>query len=111
MDYKIALPPELGLSPEELVAAWNEDPECRAVAQARLDESSGTQYDPTFLAGVAVVLGNVALGIATNALYDLIKQTLIKKGVIKSTEITPVPQQSGTIILVVMPTEDLRHSQ
>lgn len=38
MDYQIALPPDLGLSPTDFVVAWNDTPACRAVAEARLAE-------------------------------------------------------------------------
>ncbi len=101
MDYLIALHPELGLHAEDFVADWNETPACCEVAQARLVENVAKQFDPTLLAGALAVLGNIALGVAGNALYDLIKQALIRKGVQNQTEIVQIDQPDGTKILVV----------
>ena len=36
MNYHIALSPELHINPQDFVAAWNDTPECRALAEARL---------------------------------------------------------------------------
>ncbi len=81
MDYPIALPPDLGLSPADFVDAWNDTPACRAVAEAHLVESTGTQYDPALLAATFAVLGSVAASFAGSVLNDCIKQALAKKGV------------------------------
>jgi hypothetical protein len=106
MDYQIILPPDLGLSPNDFVVTWNETPECRDVAQARLAESTSAQYDPTLLTGAVAVLGSVALGLATNALYDLIKQVLVKQGIRKRTEIRQLDQPDGSYLLVVTIVEE-----
>lgn len=101
MDYQIALSPELGLSPQDFITGWNETPECRALAHADLGESTSAQYDP-LLAGAAVaVLGSLALNVVSNALYDLIKKVLAKKGVQQRTEIIQLDQPDGTRLLIV----------
>ena len=46
MDYGIALPPDLDISPADLAAAWNEDVECQRNALGGMEEMSGTQMDP-----------------------------------------------------------------
>ena len=51
MSYIIALSPDIGLSAEEFVAAWNQDPECQQAAQAQLASANGAAFDPA-LAGV-----------------------------------------------------------
>jgi len=80
MEYQLALPPDLGLSPADFVAAWNASAECRTIAQASLASSTSAQYDP-LLVGAIAVLSSRGIGLATNALYDLIKQVLTTKGV------------------------------
>jgi hypothetical protein len=106
MDYQIALSPELGLSPKDFADAWNEAPDCRAAAQATLSRPSSAQYDPTLLTVTLTVLSSLALGVASNALYDLIKELLMEQGVRKRTEIVQVEQPDGSRMLVVTITEE-----
>ena len=95
MDGQIVLSPDLGLAPADFVAAWNEDAECRSVAEVRLPDES-VQYDLT----TGIVLG-IFTGIAANALYDLIKKVLVKKGVTKETEFTQLEKTDGTRLTIV----------
>jgi hypothetical protein len=99
MDYQIALSPDLNLTPTDFIAAWNEAPECRAVAEARLAKSVSAQYDPLSV-GVAA-LGSVAAGVAANALYALIKRIVVKKGVTKQTEFVAIDFPDGSRLIVV----------
>jgi hypothetical protein len=101
VDYQIALSPELGLSPEDFVAGWNETPECNAVAVAHMEEAASTQYDPLLIGGAAAVLGGVAINLASNALYDLIKSVLVKRGVRQQVEIVHMDQPDGNRLLVI----------
>jgi len=103
MDYKIAISSQVGISLDDFVTAWNETPECGDVAIARIAESRTKvrSFDPDLLTGALAVLGSVAAGVGTNALYDLIKKALTRKGVKKQTEITQIEQPDGTKILVV----------
>jgi hypothetical protein len=77
-EYQIALSPDLGLSPADFIAVWNEDTETHAITEARLAPSSSTHYDPTLIAAILLSIGT---GIAGNTLYDLIKRVLVKKGI------------------------------
>ena len=97
---RVALSPELNLDANAFVAAWNESPASRDVSEARVELPSSQQFDPLVATGLAV-LGNVAIGLLTSALYDLIKQTLARKGVTKQTEITQLKQPDGSVLLVV----------
>jgi hypothetical protein len=106
MDYQIALSPELGLSPQDFVTAWNKAPERRALAGAVLSRPGAAQYDPALLTVTLSVLGSLALGVAGNALYDLIKELLMEQGVRKRTEIVQVDQPDGSRLLVVTITEE-----
>lgn len=101
MEYQVALSPELGLSPQDFADAWNKTPECRAVAQAKLSQPARAQFDPTVMAAVLTVVSGVAGGIASNILYDMIKERLAEQGVRKRTEIVEMVQPDGSRLLVV----------
>lgn len=100
MEFQLAISPDLGVSPADFVATWNEAAECREIAQASLSSSTNAHYDP-FLVGALAVLSSIGIGMATNALYDLIKNVLTRKGIHKQTRITRIDQPDGTHILVV----------
>ena len=100
MEYHIALSPDVGLSPEAFVTAWNATDETHVVAHASLAPSTGTHYDP-FLVGVVATLGTIGVGVVTNALYDLIKQVIVKQKKHEHLHITQVDQPDGTHLLVV----------
>ncbi len=106
MDYQITFAPDLALNPSDFVAAWNNTPQCRDVAEARLGASTSAQFDPDLIAGGVAVLSSLALGVASNALYDLIKQALVRQGVRKRTEITRLDQPDGSRLLVVTAVEE-----
>ena len=98
-NYQIALSPDLGLSPADFVAAWNEEAEARTNGEARLTEATSKGYfDPLT---TAIVIG-VVTGIAGNTIYDLIKKVLVKKGVHnKHTHIEEMKKPDGTRLLIV----------
>src|SRR6266849_5985459 len=98
MEYQIALSPELDISPDDFLAAWNEDTETRNLAEAQLISSRGAYYDPTLIAGILLSVGS---GVASNAVYELIKKVLVKQGVRKHTHIEEMKKSDGTSILVV----------
>ncbi len=101
MEYQIALARGLGLSPVDFVAAWNEDPASRALAEARLATAGTTRaYDP-FLEGTLAVLVTLGSGIATNALYDLLKQFFVKRGEHRHITIITVKKHDGSEVQVV----------
>jgi hypothetical protein len=78
MDYQVALSPELGLSPQEFVASWNALPAAREQAEARLEQSTATTYNPDLLVPILDVASGIVLGMAGNAFYDVLKQIVLK---------------------------------
>ena len=100
MEYQIVLSPNLNISSADFVNAWNEDTEARTKAEAQLASSGAANFNP-MVDMAMVVLSNVGWGIATNAIYDLIKQILVKQGVKKHTHIVEVKKPDGTSIRVV----------
>lgn len=98
MDYHIVFSPELDISSEDFAAAWNEIPECREAAEARLSETR--RFDMDFTAGVMTVV----LGMVGSASYDLIKTLIAKvlerKGVSKANIEQQEKSGSGTLVTV-----------
>ena len=107
MEYQLALSPDLEVRSADFAREWNANPEYRAKAEAHLDSSKATQFDPSLIDSSIVVLAvTLAEGIATNALYDGIKFTLSKlkphkQEGHKHTRITHIDTKDGTHILVV----------
>lgn len=107
MRYQIALDPALNVSPTAFVEAWNGDPDRRALAEARLAPAPSQGYDP-FLTGVIAVLGTIAVGVVTNALYDMLKHTVTQALAgndpafsINRVEIRTIEHPDGTRLLVI----------
>ncbi len=97
MDYKIALDPSLGLKAEEFVKRWNSSEDHNKVAKAHLEEGKGELLDPATT--TLAVLGGVAIGVMTNALYDLIKKLVAKEKSKLSYQL--IEQPDGTKLIVV----------
>ena len=103
-NYQIALSPDLGLSPADFVAAWNEDAEARNQAEASLVPSTSEHYDPTLL---VTILLSVATGAASNVLSELIIRIVErKKDAHKHTHVEETKKADGTRLLVVDIDED-----
>ena len=108
MDYHIALSPELGLSPEQFVTAWNETAECRGMAQAQLDVQppEGFALDPLMVRQGLILLVGAAGTLALDALKEAIKEKLTEFFKAKlskppSIEVKAIRQPGGAYLLVV----------
>jgi Asp-tRNA(Asn)/Glu-tRNA(Gln) amidotransferase B subunit len=110
-DYQIRFSPQLEIKPADFVAAWNDTQVCRAVAEAKINTSAKT-YD---VASAITLLSGIARGVATNMIYDLIKQAVInqvavqhllkKRGLPKHTDsisVQTVEQSDGSQMLIVV---------
>ncbi len=99
-EYHIALSPDLGLTPDDFIVAWNQDPQAGANGQTSLAETTGKEYYDATLANEIIL--SLTTGIVGNALYDLIKAVLIKKGAHKKhTHIHETKKPDGTRLLIV----------
>ena len=81
MDYHMAFDPDLGLNARDFVAAWNDTPECRALAEAQLipHPPLGFPLDPQHLQqGLVLLTGaaGAAGALAIDALKDVVKDKL-----------------------------------
>lgn len=108
--YQIALSPDLDLTFEEFANAWNETLEARAIAEARLIEAAGKQFDAALIAGILISVGTgVASNFLTDVIKDVIQRLLDKKGLQSSKEmpthkhihIDHMKKPDGTEMLVV----------
>ena len=111
MNYYIALAPDLGLSAKDFVAAWNEAPECRALAESQPGDQppQGFPLDPQLLQQGLVLLSSAAGAagaLALDALKEAVKDKLTaylahklsKKPTIK---VESIRQPGGGYLLVV----------
>jgi hypothetical protein len=103
MTIQLVLDPDLPLTAADFAAAWNDTPACVAAATADVAPADPAAFflPPELLAAGLVVLSDVSIGVAGNALYDLIKTALARRSVKKTTEIIQIEQPDGTKVLVV----------
>jgi uncharacterized protein YjhX (UPF0386 family) len=108
--YQIALSPDLDITSEEFTNAWNETPEARALAEARLIEAEEKQFDAALIAGILISVGTgVASNLLTDLITDVIQRLRNKKGVQSSqgtpshkhTHIEQLKKADGTEMLIV----------
>jgi hypothetical protein len=80
MQYHIAFAPNLNVNSQDFVATWNNTPECRDLAEARLipQAPQGFPLDPQFVQQGLVLLTGVVGGLVLDALKDVIKDRLVK---------------------------------
>jgi hypothetical protein len=74
------------------------------VAAARIEAAAGAQYDSLTLAAVVAVLGSVAINVASNAIYDLIKNVIAKRRRPEDVSISALDLPDGTRLIIVTPT-------
>jgi hypothetical protein len=79
MEYQVVIHDNLGLETAEFVEIWNDHPESRSLATAQLESGSHDQYDGGLLGAAVITLLTLGGGIATNAIYDLIKYAFTRK--------------------------------
>jgi hypothetical protein len=106
MPIQLVIDPSLQLSASRFAAAWNADGRTRALATAHAQQAGAAAYDPG-LGEVVLLLGTqMALAVAGNALYDLIKDLLLKQGVRQPLHVAQHPQPDGGDLLIVSAEEE-----
>jgi hypothetical protein len=71
------------------------------VAAAQAQPSQAGVYDPFAVSLLTLLVVPLAAGLATNALYDLIKDVLVKQGVHRRTQIIQQRLPDGSELLVI----------
>jgi hypothetical protein len=102
MDYQVILAPDLGLASDTFITAWNDDPACRATAQAVPLQEPPAAF-PVDPATALIFLGGVAATIATDVIKNLLTE-LLKKKLLKAAPHAPPPVE----IVVIEPAPDTR---
>jgi hypothetical protein len=111
----MAFDPGLGLDAQGFVSAWNDAPECRALAEAKLttQRSHGFPLDPqlvqqglVLLTGAAGAAGALALDVLKDAVKDKLTEYLKRKlgeGLSRhpAIEVEAIRQPGGAYLLVV----------
>ena len=70
---QIRFSPELEINPADFARTWNDSADCKELAEAQVSSSTAS-YD---IGSAFVLLSGIAIGVATNTIYDLLKQTVI----------------------------------
>ncbi|GJM41098.1 MAG: hypothetical protein DHS20C20_13800 [Ardenticatenaceae bacterium] len=96
---QIALDPELGLDPEALIAAWNNDAETNSVGKLKPASTGNTVvfHDPHALIVVLETAVVITSGILISLLTDLIKEKYLPQ----KPEIIEIHQPDGQKIVIV----------
>src|SRR5512144_1157680 len=94
----IALAPDLGITVQDFVDAWNAREESHAVAIAKADRAEAESFEPASL--TAVLLG-IAAGVTTNVLSALIKKALESKSASTRIEVRELTRSDRSRMLVV----------
>ena len=93
--------PAWPLPPRSSPPPGTRDPDCRRVAAAQAQPGQAGAYDPFAVSLLTLLVVPVAAGLATNALYDLIKDVLVKQGVRRRTQIIHQKLPDGSELLVI----------
>ena len=101
MTHQIILDPSLGLSAGQFAAAWNARPACRELAIAQTTAAGAKSYDPAWAEMVNLIVAPLAMGVAGNALYDLMKDILRGAGVRRLTRIEHHQQTEGSGLTII----------
>lgn len=100
MEYQLVFSPRLSITPGDFVSEWNNEITAQTVAQAHLAPAANRAYNDPLLDAAWLVASTLGMGIATNALYDLLKKVLAKKEPKKHIKITKLDQPDGTHLLI-----------
>ena len=94
---QIALDPELGLAPETLIAAWNENAPTSDLGQLTASAEAAPAFDPT---AILIVL-NAAIAVASGVLTSLLTDLLKEKYLPQKPEIIEIHQPDGQKIVII----------
>lgn len=101
MNEKIVFDPALGITPAQFVAAWNDNPAYVSQGAARVEATETAKSMDLASTGLAVV-SNIAIGLLTSLIYDLVKGVLAERNEETQIQVQEVPQPDGTTLLVVL---------
>jgi hypothetical protein len=106
MSLTLVIDPALEASAEQFVADWNAEPTALDLALARLEPAGMHSFDFGLSDVIILLTIQMATAVAGNALYDLIKDLLIKQGVRKRIRFMYERQPDGSETLLVEEDEE-----
>jgi hypothetical protein len=101
MPITLVLDPALQAAPEQFVADWNAEPTALKLTVAQLEPSGAKSFDYGVADVIVFLTIQMATAVAGNALYDLIKDILVKQGVRTRTRFLYERQPDGSETLIV----------
>jgi len=72
----LLIDPALGIDSQDLEAAWNGDPDCRALARLEPVPQPPGRFDPTLGAVALTFVVGVATGVTANLVTDALRRLL-----------------------------------
>jgi hypothetical protein len=102
MPIKLAIDPSLQISPRQFAADWNADLRTDDLAKADLQSAGFDGIDPDLGEIILLMTRQAPIPVAGAALYDLIKDIVVKQGVVQQIRIDPRVADDGSELLVVM---------
>ncbi|OQW90841.1 MAG: hypothetical protein BWK79_18605, partial [Beggiatoa sp. IS2] len=119
-NYQLVFAPELGINPAEFVAEWNNSPECRKIAEAKLNKMMPqilptSQVDFSFkevtvaaivlAIGIHLVAGDIHEAEFYNQMKDKVKELVFRQSPkpLEKPELIDVeihPGKDGTVVIV-----------
>jgi hypothetical protein len=95
----IILDPQLGITPAQFAAAWNNHPEAAAHGSAHTEPTRSGAYDSLLGASELIVI--IGTGILTNLIWDVIKSVALTQGVKPPGQPIELPQPDHTRLIVI----------
>ncbi len=98
--YQIALAPELGVTPEAFIAAWEAEADAMQAGRVGVSQTSrsSTFIDPTAVTLLLTTATGIAIGVLTNLISDI----AIKASQPKQTpEVSQKTLPDGTKVIIV----------
>jgi hypothetical protein len=96
--YQIALDPQLGLTPETFVAAWNEREAALAAGRIGISQRQRSMFDPGTAALILTTATGIVASVLASLIYDIIKEKLLPQ---KEPEVTLKKLSDGREVIVV----------
>jgi hypothetical protein len=106
MPVKLAIDPSVQVSPRQFAADWNADPRTDDLATADLQSTGLAGIDPDLGDIVLLVTTQTSMAVSGTALYDLIKDIIVKQGVLQQFQIVQREADDGSELLVVTAEEN-----
>jgi hypothetical protein len=96
----VAVDPDVGVTPNQLVTAWRADSEAVSLGAAAVEPTEGQQYLPGLMELITIPL---AVNVASNIIYDLLRRLVsqARSNQEQDLEVMEVTTAQGDRVVVV----------